>query len=288
MAQTTLDRVSARARELADRTGEATNQAIKSILPDRRPTRGVRRVIRGRATRRIRLPIAARASKATPTAIQTAWRTGEMAGRLEGIAATVPNMTRLWLNRSVAQMRLQTSASGGKSAVRAAPASIARLRLLALAGNRGKPATNARRTSQSLSDSIASVAKQAASIAAISGGVAALNKRLSTMGDRLNLPSGRSASNQARKTVRQTAKAARRTTVARRGWALTRGSTATGPLKGTQRRLVRSWRWVRLFTLGFALGAIWAYLFAPRRQTGQEQQSQQSTTTEQQRSAAQI
>jgi hypothetical protein len=38
-----------------------------------------------------------------------------------------------------------------------------------------------------------------------------------------------------------------------------------GPFEATGRALRRGWLWVRLFALGFVLGAVWAYLFTPRK-----------------------
>jgi hypothetical protein len=54
------------------------------------------------------------------------------------------------------------------------------------------------------------------------------------------------------KTTMRTAK------TAGRGWWLFRRTQA-------QLQLQRGWKWARAFTIGFAIGGIWAYLFAPRQ-----------------------
>jgi hypothetical protein len=276
MPQTTLDRVTDRVRELADRTGEATNQALSSVLPDRRTARRSVRRWQGRITRRLRLNARPRAGKAAPMEARMPWPTGEIAGRLEGIAATIPNMTRLWLGRSMAQVRGRAATGGAKAAARRMPVGIAGWRLIGRPRDRGMSPANVGRARNTVGDQLRDFTKRVAGAAAVTGGIAALNKRLSR------------ASAQASTSMRQRAKAAPRVRVAPRGWMLRRRTRATGPWQGTQRQLRRSWRWVRLFTIGFALGAIWAYLFAPRRPSAEEQQAatQQGGTAEQQRSAA--
>jgi hypothetical protein len=48
------------------------------------------------------------------------------------------------------------------------------------------------------------------------------------------------------------------------GWRPYGRPASQGAMRATGWRLRRAWRWIRSFTLGFALGTLWAYLFAPR------------------------
>jgi hypothetical protein len=229
------------------------------------------------------LRVRARAgSKAAPATLKSVWQAGEIYGRLEGIAATVPNMTRLWLDRSLAQVRGQAATRGAKAAVRTSPVEIARLRALALIGRSSQPAP-ATRWRIPLTDQMSVLAQRAATARALNESIASLN-RLNT---RVLV-----ASAQANKNVRLAVNAVRLPRFTWPSWTLARRTTDTGRLQGTQRQLLRSWSWVRLFALGFALGAIWAYLFAPRRISRQDQTrtEDQSSTIAQpsEQSAAQI
>lgn len=82
------------------------------------------------------------------------------------------------------------------------------------------------------------------------------------------------ASAKAAKTTAKTT-AATAATTGRRAWLMNRAQQRT-PAKSTGRGLRRRVRWVRLFTVGFAVGAIWAYLFAPRRGPGAALTQQES------------
>jgi hypothetical protein len=247
MAQTTLERVTDRVRELADRTGEVTNQAISTVVPSWRTSRTSMRWWQRRTT------------KAAPTAAKTAWTAGEIAGRMEGIAATIPNMTRTWLSRSGVQMKSTATNGGAKAAVRGMPASIAEGRMMPRGSQHATNQFATMRTTPSAQKS--ALLKRTAGMAAVTGGIAALRSRFS----RTNMP--------AAKPMRQTTMA-----VPRGRWMIARRATTRSPLQGTQSTLRRSWRWVRYFTMGFALGAIWAYLFAPRRPSDEQQTSQRATT----------
>ena len=257
MAQTTLDRVTDRVRELADRTGEVTNQALGAVLPDRRASRPTMRRWQSRTTRRIGFNLGARASKAAPAAMKTAWKAGEFTGRMEGIASAIPNMTRLWMDRSIAQARGKASSGGVMAAWRGTPKGTAGMRLISRTGQRVTDRMGAAR--DMMSDQASSWLKRTAGMAAVTGGVAALRSRFRSNTVAMAQP------------LRRAGKIRRpRSTFARR-------APSAGKLQGTQRTLRSSWRWVRYFTMGFALGAIWAYLFAPRHH-GDEQHKDQTTT----------
>jgi hypothetical protein len=271
MAQTTLDRITDRVRELSDRTTGAANQALSNVVSSPRSTRRAARRVQPRATTRLGIRAGTGAAKAVPAAVKTAWQAGEFTGRVEGLAGVIPNMTQLWLDRTGAKVRAQTASGSAKALARGVPTGVAGLRLIGRARNQAKKQGRGGRERNDLRDQVASLAKRAVGAAAITGGIASLRNRFSGAGHDTG------------KNVRKAAKGVR---TVPRGWTLARRATGGGPLQNTQRRLRRSWRWVRYFTIGIAVGAIWAYLFAPRRQWGQQQAATTSASTEPQRTPA--
>jgi hypothetical protein len=188
--------------------------------------------------------VARRMASGMRTSLRLSWRTGKMVGRAQGTAALAPRVARGWWTGLITRARLAGTRAQMRTVLAWAPMAFAGTRLVARMQQR-RPRLR--------------VTNRAAFMAGRSIGRA------------------QGAAGAVRLTPRAV-RTARRVGVVR--WPFGRRASQ-GVLQGTGWRLRRTWRWMRSFTLGFALGTIWAYLFAPRtgpgyqalRQSGQETRS---------------
>lgn len=245
MPQLTLDGVTERARTLADRT---TSQATR-VMPGVRPSRTARRAatssgLAAMAASARGLAAGTQLLRSAPVSARLAWRAGKLLGRAQGAGALAPHVVRgQWAGLN-GQMQAWAARTRVRTIAQWLPAALAGTRLLGQVWPVQRPAQQgAALTSRSRLTQLAYRAGRATGMA------------------RGSAASGKAA---ARAAQAATKAAATGTTATRGPWLLRRGAPQ-GPIQATGRRLRRGWRWTRLFTLGLAVGATWAYLFAPRR-----------------------
>jgi hypothetical protein len=234
MPQTTLETVTERARTIANRTGDQASKAMSAVFPARparrAPGNGLMRVASG--TRG--LAVGTQLLRRVPPSTRFAWRAGKATGRVQGAATLAPYAARGWWYGTTGRLQARTAVAWARAVTWWAPITLAATQLAARLWSRAPRGARA----------VAQVSAKA------TGTRAAVDTRA------------------AQKAAKATTKAmAQRTRAAGRGVRISRPQPRAA-LASTQRSMRRGWRWVRFFTIGIAVGAIWAYLFAPRRGPG--------------------
>jgi hypothetical protein len=256
----TLDTITARTRALASRTSDQVTRTMGGLLPRQvtRPTRANRlqQLLQGVQDRVDATPLGrtrSPAQKAGRQAHKVPQRTRNQIafpdmGDLLQRGALVVAGTRLatdWVQR------MRRAAPGGKQG------RAINVNMPSLPG-RGRIMTRGAKTSARAATGVARTG--AKTVAKATTGAA-------RAGYRVGVGVGTA------KTAMKMAKPAGR------GWWLSRRAQVQQPLRATQRRMRRVWRRLRAFTIGFATGAIWAYLFAPRQGPGSQRQQEGTQRT---------
>lgn len=235
MPQVTLDQVTQRPRMRTGRAeGAKSTKAPKPTTAAARPGLGRRRAGPGGAMAR---GFARRIATAMRTSMGLSWRAGKLVGRAQGTAALAPRVARGWWTGVATRMRLAGAQAQTRTLVRWIPFAFAGMRILARIQQGPQRVTTPMRRVVG--------ARMPSRFAFLTG--RSIGRVQGAVGTARLAP--------------RAVKAARR---AGFGWRPYGRPAPRGAMRATAWRLRRSWRWTRSFTLGFALGTIWAYLFAPR------------------------
>lgn len=260
MPQLTLDGVTDRARNLADRTTAQATRMMTGALTTR-ATRSAS-ASGGLAAMRDRargIATGAQVLRSAPASARLAWRAGKLVGRAQGARALAPHVVRGQWAGITGQMQARATRAQMRTIARWLPAALAGTRLVGQAWpvlmRRGQPARPADRSQ------LGKLAWRAGQMTGAMRGAAAGSKVVAR-GTSARAKAGAKADTKA---ARAATKAATTGKATGRGQWLLRRSTPQGTMQATGGRLRRGWRWMRLFALGLTVGATWAYLFAPRR-----------------------
>jgi len=275
MPQLTLDGVTDQARALAGRAGQTGARGVTLLLPGRARRTSARRGMGSVVDRAREVATGRQLARTLPASTRVAWRAGKLVGRVQGASAVAPYAARGWWASIVARMQLAATRPRFATWARWVPLAIAGTRIAA----RVQPAVQRQsRSTGSLSRASMPLqlpfrAGRAPGTARATGAITAADAKSTRAATKAATRAATRAATEA--ATKAATRAATKATVAtartarRGGWRSSR-TVSQGPLQTTGRQMRRGWRWARTFTVGFAIGAIWAYLFTPRQGPGNQ------------------
>jgi hypothetical protein len=279
MPQLTLDGVTDQARTLVGRAGQTGARGVTLVLPGRARRTSARRGMGSVVDRARGVATGRQLARTFPASTRVAWRAGKVVGRVQGASAVAPYAARSWWASIVARMQLATTRPRFATWARWVPLAIAGTRIAA----RAQPAVQRQsRSTGGLSRARKPLqlpfrAGRASGSARITGAITAADakstrastKAATRAATEAATKAATKAATEAVSKVATKASVATARTTRRGGWRSGR-TVSQGPLQTTGRQMRQGWRWARTFTVGFAIGAIWAYLFTPRQGPGNQ------------------